>query len=300
MSKIESLKKQFPHLNITLLDILSQIDGTKTHKYTQLLCTLLSNSHTATSRMTSNELDKEIEYQLDRWDIPQEENPNINYIKFRLLESFYRDTDIQLFSQFKEYIERGLIDNKDITKFSTFDDVSSSVTLAEIRSVEKELTNQVIKEFEDDKWLLVRPLSFQSSVKYGAATKWCTTFQKEKNYFFKYFHRGALVYCINKITGYKVAMSGEMGYDTLVEVFFWNAEDRRMDFFSVDLDDYLIPTIKRIIKENRTNSSFLDNETLHKVAHDCNCLYHLEDDNLKVAEAVGPIALIETPQTMRA
>jgi len=294
------LKKQFPHLNITLLDILSQIDGTKTHKYTQLLCTLLGGSHTATSRMTGNELIKEIEYQLDRWDITQDENPNINYVKFRFLESFYRDTDIQLFSQFKEYMERGLIDDKDITKYSDFDSISSAVTLAEIRSVEKELTNQVIKEFEDDKWLLVRPLSFQSSVKYGAATRWCTTFQKEKNYFFKYFHRGSLVYFINKITGYKVAMSGEIGYDTLVDVYFWNAEDRRMDFLSVELDEYLIPIIKKIIKQNKTNSSFLDNETLHQVAHDCNSVYYLEDAKMEVTETVEPIAVIENPQTMRA
>ena len=45
MSRIETLKKQFPHLDISLLDVLSELDGTKSHKYLQLLCKVLSNSH---------------------------------------------------------------------------------------------------------------------------------------------------------------------------------------------------------------------------------------------------------------
>ena len=39
-----------------------------------------------------------------------------------------------------------------------------------------------IKEYEDERWLILRPLTFSASAKYGSSTRWCTTYQKEKNY----------------------------------------------------------------------------------------------------------------------
>ena len=56
------------------------------------------------------------------------------------------------------------------------------------------------KEYEDDKWVIVRPLTFASSVKYGASTRWCTTYQAEKQYFERYWRQGILIYFINKTT----------------------------------------------------------------------------------------------------
>ena len=51
-----------------------------------------------------------------------------------------------------------------------------------MKELAKELEGQIIKEYEDEKWVALRPLTFSSSAKYGSSTRWCTTYQKEKNY----------------------------------------------------------------------------------------------------------------------
>jgi hypothetical protein len=280
MSRIETLRKQFPHLDISLLDILSEIDGTKSHKYLQLLCKVLSKSH---NFEIQNELDNisyvnEIDDKLSSYQLDTKEPLNSKYVKFRIIENFYNPSDMNTFIQFREFNERGLIQNPDLTKYSTMDDLMNAVSLCEIKQIEKELENEVLKEFEDERWLIVRPLSFQSSLRYGAATKWCTTFKREKDYFFKYFHRGSLVYFLNKETGYKVALYGECSHK-LVDISFWNQQDNRCDFFEVEIDEYLLPEIKRIIATNKTNSSFLTKEKLFKVAEECNSLYRLMDND---------------------
>jgi hypothetical protein len=280
MSRIETLKKQFPHLNITLLDILSQIDGSKSHKYLQLLCKVFSQSHNfeIKNALDSISYTNDIDDKLSLFNIDTKEPINLKYIKFRLIENFYNPSDLNTFVQFKELNERGLIQNSDLTKYSTIDDLMGAVSLCEIKQIEKELENEVIKEFEDDRWLLVRPLSFQSSSRYGAATKWCTTSKTEKDYFFKYFYNGSLVYFINKETGYKVALYGQCSHK-LVDISFWNQQDNRCDFFEVEIDEYLLPEIKRIISTNKTNSSFLPKEKLFKVAEECNSLFRLMDND---------------------
>jgi hypothetical protein len=220
----------------------------------------------------------EIDDKLSSYQLDTKEPLNLKYVKFRIIENFYNPSDMNTFIQFREFNERGLIQNPDLTKYSTMDDLMNAVSLCEIKQIEKELENEVIKEFEDERWLIVRPLSFQSSLRYGAATKWCTTFKREKDYFFKYFHRGSLVYFLNKETGYKVALYGECSHK-LVDISFWNQQDNRCDFFEVEIDEYLLPEIKRIIAANKTNSSFLTKEKLFKVAEECNSLFRLMDDD---------------------
>jgi hypothetical protein len=175
------------------------------------------------------------------------------------------------------------------------DEIMSAVSLSEIKLLEKELENEVVKEFEDEKWLLVRPLSFQSSLRYGSSTKWCTTFKREKDYFFKYFYKGSLVYFINKETGYKVAFYGECSHK-LVDISFWNQQDNRCDFFEVDIDEYLFPEIKRIITTNRTNASYLSQEKLFKVAEECNSLYRIIDDVKETEEPRNFDVIVDNPR----
>lgn len=307
MSRIETLKEQYPQLDISLLDLLIEIDDTKSHKYVQFLCKLLNKSHSFESFDLENNphFEEEVNNTLGRYGFKKDKNKSVNYIKLRLLEMFYRLDDVNSFHKFKEYMERGLIVEKDITKYSNFDEILQHISLCEIKMEDKELQKQVYKEYEDDKWLLVRPLSFQSSEKYGAGTKWCTTFNNEKHYFFKYFYNGGLVYIINKLTGYKVGFYGDEGNEKLHDVSFWGADDKRYDFVDLELDEYLLSEIKRIIKENKTNAKFLQPMELFDVATYCNSIDRLlkSDVEMKCAEFVEPIVSfdINTVQpTMRA
>jgi hypothetical protein len=164
-------------------------------------------------------------------------------------------------------MDRNQIENKDVTSYSTIDDLRSALTLASMKELTKELEGQVIKEFEDEKWLVVRPLTFQASAKYGASTRWCTTYQKEKQYFEKYWQNGILVYFINKVTGYKFA-----GYKSLTgdnELSFWNAEDSRVDYLYVEADDYLFPIVRRILGSDKTNKQLCSDDIVNQVKKEC-------------------------------
>jgi len=54
------------------------------------------------------------------------------------------------------------------------------------------------KLYEDDNFLLVIPLTFEASCKYGAGTKWCTTSKDKDDMFEKHFKMGSLGYLIVK------------------------------------------------------------------------------------------------------
>jgi hypothetical protein len=188
---------------------------------------------------------------------------NFNHENFFTVKDFIR------------HMDKNQIENKDVTSYSTIDELRSAVTLASIKELTKELEGQVIKEYEDDKWLVVRPLTFQSSSKYGASTRWCTTYQKEKQYFEKYWQYGILVYFINKTTGYKFA-----GYKSLKdgnELSFWNAEDQRIDYLYVDADEYLFPIVRRILSSDKTNKELCSTEIQNQVMSECR--YNLEMSN---------------------
>ena len=253
MSRIETLRKQFPHLTISLFDVLIEIDGTKTHKYSQLLCKLFDGYLKSESDRYKEELDSEVHNVLNHLSVPLDKNFNTNFMKRRILDNV-RHSDVELFQTFKSYMEKGLIKETDITKYSNFTQLSAAVSLAELREFEKSSELKVHKEFEDDKWLLVRPLSFEASAKYGAGTKWCTTFKREKEYFFKYCQNGILLYIINKESGEKFAMFYDMTIEK-AETSFWDVEDKRNDITDLEIDTYLYEEIKKIILANDIDAS---------------------------------------------
>lgn len=273
MSRIETLKKQFPHLTMSLFDVLIEIDGTKTHKYSQLLCKLFDSYLKSESDRYKEELDSEVHNVLNHLSVPIDKNFNTNFMKRRLLDNV-RHSDVELFQTFKSYMEKGLIKETDITKYSNFTQLSAAVSLAELKEFEKSSELKVHKEFEDEKWLLVRPLSFESSAKYGAGTKWCTTFKREKEYFFKYCQNGILLYIINKDSGEKFAMFCDMTTEK-PETSFWDVEDRRNDITDLDIDVYLYEEIKKVKKTKRRNIDFLDSLQTFQLATECSCLYRL-------------------------
>jgi hypothetical protein len=199
---------------------------------------------------------------------------------------------------FIHYMDKNQIENKDVTSYSKIDDLRSAITLASMKELTKELEGQVIKEYEDDKWLVVRPLTFQSSSKYGASTRWCTTYQKEKQYFEKYWQYGILVYFINKTTGYKFA-----GYKSLKdgnELSFWNAEDQRIDYLYVEADEYLFPIVKKILNSDKTNKELCSTEIQNQVMLECE--YNIRKMSLSEPTYNGPMVeegLIMTQRVTR-
>jgi hypothetical protein len=304
MSRIDELKKQFPELNMTMFDLFKRIDTTSTYKYFPLLCKIFGKRFNLLDQYDNDKKRRDItkleihENLLGRGISTDGLTENELYFLHNISDFFNQDSFFTV-KDFIRCMEKNQIENKDVTSYSTIDDLRAAVTLVSIKELTKELEGQVIKEYEDDKWLVVRPLTFQSSTKYGASTRWCTTYQKEKQYFEKYWKYGILVYFINKVTGYKFA-----GYKSLRdgdELSFWNAEDRRIDYLDVDADDYLFPIVRRILSSNKTNKELCSTEIQNQVMSECgyNVLkMSAPEPMMDMGEEIGEMEVRE-PQYLR-
>ena len=305
MSRIDELKKQFPELNMTIFDLFKRIDTTNTYKYFPLLCKVFGKRFNMQSEYSSyngerrDDLKLEFHENLLNKGVSTDGLTDNELFFMNYLSDHFNNDTFHTVKDFIRHMDRNQIENKDVTSYSTIDDLRSAITLASMKELTKELEGQVIKEYEDDKWLVVRPLTFQSSAKYGASTRWCTTYQKEKQYFEKYWGNGILVYFINKETGYKFA--GYKGLDGDKELNFWNAEDSRVDYLYVDADDYLFPIVRRILGSNKTNKELCSTEVQNQVMSECGYnvrkLSHGEPMNMDIGEEIGEME-VRAPRYM--
>ena len=173
--------------------------------------------------------------------------------------------------------------------------------MASIKENEKSLENECYKEFEDSTWLAVRPLTFNSSLKYGAGTKWCTTMKNEKSYFKKYTLNGAMIYIINKKTGYKFALNKIIDvYDRHNgEISLWNMVDDRVDFLNLDIDEYMYPVIKKIATTTIPNSTYLTPELRELLYKECSEkireIYPVAEEEITVRETLEVVETMEVP-----
>ena len=160
------------------------------------------------------------------------------------------------------------------------------------------MAKQVQKLYETDEWLVVKPLSYQASLKYGASTKWCTVSNDSSEYYFKYSKRGILIYSINKKTGNKVAgfKSLDISYDP--ETSFWNITDQRIDSMDSGLPNDVLDIFRNeFLNTKQTNWDILTDEERNRQ------ILWLENEynqNTKIREDYEmPMPMNEIPVTRR-
>lgn len=260
MSKIKDLKTN-PEISLNLIEVLEFFSPDKKSKYTDTLFRLMKSSKSLDSHV------KEIRHYFTQTydfikneDLDKFSNFQILLI-YRFVDSFFETEDLKNFRKFCEYNERGLIIQNDLTKYKSFIEIMNQLSLAELKVDGKDLENEVIKVYEDDEWLLIRPLTYLSSKKYGSNTKWCTTTESNPEYFMKYTKKGILIYCINKKTGYKVASFYSLDKND-PEFSFWNQKDSRIDSLDSELTDDLRKIIQQTSKDPKakTNRFLLSDE----------------------------------------
>jgi hypothetical protein len=250
MSRIQELKKHNPQWSKNLIDYIEIIlKGTKT-KYTELFVNLLKQNINSLQYNIKEWRDELIEFGIDKSIIDGFNDLEIIYFS-RCIQNLIPRHEFITFKTFVDYNEKNLIDNKDITTIKSFSEVNDLVSLAEIKNWSKELETQVIVELDNPEtgWLLIRPLTYEASKKYGSSTKWCTTERNNPNYFHRYY-KNVLVYCINRKTGYKVAMHHAVNDN---ETSFWNSTDQRIDSLLTDLDMECKNKLVELIKEGKSN-----------------------------------------------
>lgn len=264
MSRIKDLRTNEDY-NLNIVSILEMFSPEGKSKYTETLLRMMKNTpnlkeHTKEIKLVVIEKFPFIEK--SKLDLMSDIQMMLLY---KFIDGFFNFEDLQKYRKFCEYNERNLIEENDLTKYKSFDQMIDAMGVAEMKSEEKELETQVIKIHEDGEWLLIRPLTFKSSCKYGANTKWCTTTVHNQEYYNKYAKRGVLVYCINKKNGYKVAAFYSLDKNE-PEFSYWNQKDTRIDSTDSNLPLELIGFIRDYVKDPKvkSNTAMLTGDTKKK------------------------------------
>jgi hypothetical protein len=235
--------------------LLSIFNSTGKSKYVETLLRIVKNKKSNIGRLEyMNEL--KTYYQLSEEFLNGLSNLDL-VLYCNLLPTLMNGSDAVFFKKFCELNERGLIEQNDLSTYNNFEQITTQLTLAELKENAKDMEGSIIKLHDDSEWLIVKPLTFAASKKYGAFTKWCTTSKNNPEYFTRYINRGSLIYIINKKTGLKVACFKSLD-ESEPEFSFWNSVDLRIDSLESGLPNNILDLIVRDIRENPvTNESYL-------------------------------------------
>lgn len=260
MSKIKELKTNSQNI-LNLVDVLELFSPDKKSKYTDTLLRLMRNTGTLDEHIMEIKTNLISKFDFIRMDDLNKFSDIQIMLSFRFLDSFFNFEDLVSFKKFCDYNERGLISQNDLSTYKSFDDVLNQLSMAELKASTKQMENQIVKLMDTDEWLVIRPLTYLASKKYGANTKWCTTSEGNSEYFIKYSTKGVLIYCINKITGYKVASFYSLDKKD-PEFSFWNQKDTRVDSLDTELTDEIRLLIQSVSKDPKakTNRYLLSDE----------------------------------------
>jgi hypothetical protein len=286
MSKIDELKKQHPYYDKSFIDVLSYVF--EKPKYVEMAIKLFKNK---TADITPEWL-KMVKHDLvDAYCIPQEKIDNLHPNELEMMFCFYNvlvgSKHAELLTNFVDYNERKLINQSDVTTYKSFDEMESQVSLAELKLVSKELQAQTEVLYDSDEWLVLKPLSFDASLKYGASTKWCTAMRNDPEYFSRYSRRGIVIYCINRSTGDKVAAFKNLNTDYEYETSFWDVKDIRIDSMEANLPNHVLD----IIKYQFSNVTVTNWELMSDEAKGQKHTYEKSPVQPSLAENVGGLGL---------
>jgi hypothetical protein len=253
MAKIKDMIEKAPaSFKTSLLDVLMAMDTSKTKKYVPMMLKVLQNKSSETNNRVEEDYGRELHEYYGISNLPSSIDPKVAYTLLHMLGS-----DITKdFMNFMDSYEKGYFKGLDITTISSKKELSQLNSLTALNKIGKELAKQVQKDFEDGEWLVVRPFTYESSLKYGYGSKWCTSMESQPEHFFRYSNNGTLIYCLNKKTGDKVAAFFEIGEG----LSFWNAEDNRIDSMFSGLPSHIMDVIRGIVTDNPVSNRLLSPE----------------------------------------
>jgi hypothetical protein len=262
MTKKEQIKQHNPFLDITLYDILTTLFPEP--KYLEMIVNLIKRERLdKKTTYSSNEI---VSHFKERGqNLVDKYSGNRESFMYSILgyEFLFNEEQYRTIDEFISNSNQKLLNGVDLTSIKQYEDLNKLNSLCEIKKMGNELEKEIVKLLENDEWLVLRPLTHLSSMKYGSSTKWCTTSQYEPNYFTRYTREGALIYCINKLTGLKVA--AYKNYDEKA-MSFWNMEDNRIDSLESGLPFEILVLIKEEIGKNKTNREFMSEDMSNKEA----------------------------------
>jgi hypothetical protein len=141
-------------------------------------------------------------------------NPNETNAPFGRIEengcTKFNDISTHILSTLKKFDElstNGMIENPDLNNHKNFSSVKQSIQEGSLSKSIGKAKKEIKILYEDDKYMLFLPLSFDAASVYGRGTKWCIT---QSEYFYRYTDKGILAYFIEKGINRKIALYYDM------------------------------------------------------------------------------------------
>jgi hypothetical protein len=160
--------------------------------------------------------------------------------------------DIELIKEFDRFQQS--LEEKDINKYS-FAGLKNAIQSHKEKSKSQQNkfdSSGAKKIYEDSNILIVKPLTYEASCKYGSGTRWCTTMANTPTYFDQYTSGNdqALYYVIlkkfdrhNKF--YKIAIHKKIGEET-----WYDSTDERMTEREKDVFNLGAPKVIQTIRND--------------------------------------------------
>tara|TARA_R110002051_G_scaffold246323_6_gene305933 strand:- start:2124 stop:3077 length:954 start_codon:yes stop_codon:yes gene_type:complete len=223
----KDLKKQNKDLVIDVIDILAELDPSKTNKFLNLL--------------------------LKRF---KEESPHLKqYVKSELTHMIGKE-NLRALKDFNLHLENNRTRIKDISLLKDFSDLHEELVFAELKLKKVDLKKEITVLYKDDEWLILKPLSYEASKAYGAGTKWCTSSREDDVPFYNYSNDGIVLYVIKLGTNKKFGVHWYIEKEGGIEMSWWDVEDRKVDSLILKVPPKITQIVLDHFLNHKKNNSF--------------------------------------------
>ncbi len=244
---IKKIKKENDPINVSLIDLMGNLDISGTKKYTQFLVKMIKKNYDDDIKYMVKDNSSRVR-KID--EILGDDSFN-SWLTKRLISQLYGWDEMNLFVDFCDFMERGLVNEKDISKYDSWDMVASEVYQAKNRDLFKKAKKEVKVVYEDDQYTCVKPLTYEASVSYGYQTRWCTASVQEPSYFYNHSRDGVLVYVIDKINNEKFGF-----YRNNHQLQIYNQKDDRVDSMETGLPLEMLHKLFSEMKSDAKDKNF--------------------------------------------
>jgi len=259
---IKHLIQENPSMEINAIRLISKLDPSKTNKFTPFLVKIFKEK---LETYDSNNFYSDGPYN-NRY---QHLNKTINSINgfekiltMWIIDHMFQPESIETLVEFNEVLGKGLIEENDISKYKDMNEITNQLSIAKTKDLLNKSRKEISVVYEDDTVMMLKPLSFEASLKYGAGTKWCTAMKNEPEYFYRYSKNGILIYLINKVTGRKFGCFSEV----MSRVSIFNEVDESIDSYHMGLPYETLSKLMGFLDANLHQSNvhlFSDEEMIN-------------------------------------
>lgn len=158
MARIKKLKEQNNLFGLSVIDILTEIDPTKTNKFVPVAINIMKGNLERQSANVKHEKDYYINNILElNKNLTKAELTNLTdldiimeYFKSRMVSEFFRQSDLSSLSEFIDHFERGLI-SCDLGKIKNISQIENMLSLSKLKDFEKESSKTIKVEYREDR-----------------------------------------------------------------------------------------------------------------------------------------------------